>query len=106
MNFSEKLCKIRELEDLSLQEISNVSGIPYSTMRKYSAGLFSPTLPQIEKILSAPRLARYRSFLLDLDDPIGDDAYLLNLLRKAEANGKGEQARAFLRFLADEADNT
>ncbi|WP_018014125.1 helix-turn-helix domain-containing protein [Teredinibacter turnerae] len=64
MDFSDKLKRVVELENINLKIFSDLTDISYGTIRKYSNGERSPSLKQILKITSVPRFSKYRDLLL------------------------------------------
>jgi len=126
MDFCDKLQRIIELEGINLKEFSELTGITYGMVRKYNTGDRSPSLPQIQKIISVPRFTQYKNMLLSLDELINEelnegenrviDAVLaeknivihassskrqaaLELFKRLEEIGRGAEALAILEAL-------
>ncbi len=106
MTFAEKLKYICKLEEINLKEFSELSGIPYGAIKKYSGGFTSPKVNRIHEMTEHPRLAQYRNMLLSIEESAVDDHIdqeIISLYRQLEAEGKGEQALEYLKFLAGRA---
>lgn len=102
MNFKEKLKKICELEGINLKEFSNLSEISYGVVKSYSSGRREPTLAQLVKISGAPRLAKYKSMLLSLNEEPPEDAEFKVLYDKACELGREDEVLQYLRFVASQ----
>lgn len=124
MNFSDKLKRIIELEEINLKNFSDLTALNYDTVRRYKAGSRSPTLDQIKKILAVPRFEKYKEFLLSdgssvaevsLGDPAGAQETklgqnsnpltneALELINRLKALGKWEEAMGILRVIEENA---
>lgn len=114
MNFSDKLKRIIELEEINLKNFSDLTGLNYDTVRRYKAGSRSPTFQQIQKILSVPRFEKYTELLLseyeanttDVTEsgsrnPLTEKS--IALIKRLEAIGKGEEAFAILQAIEESA---
>lgn len=122
MSFSDKIKKILELEEINLRVFSDLTEIRYDTVRQYSSGRRSPTFDQIQKILAVPQFEKYKEFLLSDGSsigelPMGDPTGIkkdtlarpqdpltteaLELIKRLEALGKGEEALAILRSIEE-----
>lgn len=113
MTFGEKIKLICDKERTNLKEISELSGIPYGSLKNYSSDHRKPKIDQIRKISEVPRFKKYEPMLLDLNEPteireseteyiVGDDriATLLKDLREA---GKLDEAIDVLEALTKHA---
>lgn len=123
MNFSDKLKRIIELEDINLKEFSDLTGLNYDTVRRYKSGSRSPTLDQIQKILASPRFEKYKDLLLshphhtptggatmggsaitkqlNASDQLTQKA--LDLFKRLEELGRAEEALAILQAIEENA---
>jgi predicted transcriptional regulator len=73
MNFSEKLKRICALENTNLKEISDLTDIPYQSLKNYSSGKRQPKFSQLEKITSHKRFSKYRDLLFGTHSRIQTD---------------------------------
>ena len=114
MKFKKKLHLICEQERIKLKEFSNLTEIPYGTIKNYSSGQREPTLDQIQKILAVPRFIQYKDLLLALDLNVAEDTAPYNvpeeaarkaaeLFRRLEALGRGDEALAILEAIETSA---
>lgn len=106
MNFSEKLKYICEREKINLREFSELCGIPYGAMKKYSGGFSAPKLNRIHQMTEHPRLSKYRNMLLSIEEPIetiGEDPEVLELIRQCEELGIADEAADVIRALLKHA---
>lgn len=106
MNFSYQLKEICSAENINLKEFSEITGIPYKTIRDYSSGSRSPSMGNLQKIASAPRLAKYSHLLLgteptdnELDDEIN------RLWQQMKNEGREEEALSILRYVLERPTN-
>jgi transcriptional regulator with XRE-family HTH domain len=104
MTFGEKLKTLCDLEGINLREFSELSSVPYGTIKKYSSGFSTPKVNQIDRMTEQPRFAKYRNMLLSVDDETDAKTEFDLLLNKVIEAGKGEQALEYLRYLAERAD--
>ncbi|OKP26909.1 helix-turn-helix domain-containing protein [Serratia fonticola] len=56
---AEKLKLMRESERLNRKQISELSGVPYSSLSSYENGTKEISLNAIKKILNIPRFSKY-----------------------------------------------
>lgn len=103
MNFSEKLKLICEKEGINLRKFSELTGIPYGAVKKYSGGFTAPKLNRILQISEVPRFAKYKNMLLSLDEPIGEDPEMMELIRQCEELGIADEAADVIRALLKHA---
>ncbi|EIM9692434.1 TPA: helix-turn-helix transcriptional regulator [Kluyvera ascorbata F0526] len=64
MNFEEKLKLIRSAEGLNQSQLSDISGIPLSTLKKIEAGYQDPGWNVLSKITEHPRFQKYTLWLM------------------------------------------
>jgi len=99
--------RICRLEGLSLKEFAEITGLPYGTIKNYSAGQSRLPLSKINEICSHPRFNRYRNLLLSLEEPINEGfpntpiAHAHALLLELEKGGRLEEATAILSILSN-----
>lgn len=100
MTFGEKVKIICEREGINLREFSDLSGIPYSSLRNYSNPKTQPSLKKIRQISEMPGLSKYKPILLDfVADGVPLDAHfksLLDELDKSELDRVEEYAKFLL----------
>ncbi|EAP0827613.1 helix-turn-helix transcriptional regulator [Salmonella enterica] len=59
-----KLLSIRKAEGLTQQQLSDLTGIPLSTIRDYEAGQFDVGLKIIDMVLNVERFEKYMMWLM------------------------------------------
>ncbi|WP_297531071.1 helix-turn-helix transcriptional regulator [Thalassolituus sp.] len=67
MSFSEQLRLICDIEEWSLKQFSDKTGVPYDSIRSYSSGRKNPGYEVLLKISNTPGLEKYRDKLLPRD---------------------------------------
>jgi len=75
MEFGEKLKKICKDEKLNLREFSDLTDIPYDSVRQYSRGRRTPAWEQIQKIANTPKFEKYKKFLLSESEELSSESY-------------------------------
>lgn len=104
MNFDAKIKEICAKEGINLKDLSDETGIPYATMRKYSSGHSVPRFSAIAKIANHPRFEKYKNLLFGTSDSELLNEQFVDLFRELEKRGKGEQVLEYLRFLQSQKD--
>lgn len=102
MNFNYQIKKICESEKINLREFSDLTGIPYKTVRDYSSGARSPSMGNLQKIAAVPQLAKYRHLLLDTDapkNPEGLNSEIDFLVQQMKNEGRENEAISILRYV-------
>ncbi|MFQ3261272.1 helix-turn-helix domain-containing protein [Reinekea sp.] len=102
MNFSERLKTICNETGLNLKQISDLSGIAYSSIKKYGQGERTPKIDQIKRISSIPALEPYKELLLDQTELSAEDSEIMLLVGRLRAQGKEGEVIQILRDLQDE----
>lgn len=116
-----KIKRICRLEGINLKEFSELTEVPYGTVKQYSAGDRPMSRHRVDKICSIPRFAQYRNLLLAIDEPISEDIqemadyHLSNLsevpktsaqlLAQLEKVGAGDHAKTILQSLLNAVTN-
>lgn len=67
MNFNDKVRKICKNENLNFKQFSEITGIPYASIRSYLTGRRTPHWEQINKIANTPRFEKYKDFILTIE---------------------------------------
>ncbi|MGX5054365.1 helix-turn-helix domain-containing protein [Enterobacter asburiae] len=60
-----KLRAIRKAEKLTQKQFSEVSGVPFGTVRNYEAGQFEVGLKVIDAVLAVERFEKYMMWLMN-----------------------------------------
>ena len=103
MTFSEKIKLICESEGINLKKFSDLAGISYGVIKSYSSGRREPTTAQIHRMTEAAPLSKYKKLLLSLDEPIGEDPEMMELIRQCEELGIADEAADVIRALLKHA---
>lgn len=110
MNFSNAIAEVRAAERISLKEISELSGVPYATMKHYSSGFRSPSRGNLQKIAAVPRLAKYRHLLLGTDPadiPESElDGEISRLWQALKDQGREAEALSILNYVLNKPEDT
>lgn len=51
MKISERIKKFREEKEITQKELSDLTGIPLTTIQKYERGIFEPKLDNLKKLI-------------------------------------------------------
>lgn len=101
MNHGEKIDRILNLEGLNLIEFSELTHIPYGSMRRYRKNNTDLPLHVINDICNVPRFAKYRNMLLSLDDSVGENDEITLILERLRELDRLDDAVDYLKYLID-----
>ena len=103
MTFIDKVRKICDLKGISQKKFSDISGIPYPTIKNYSTRGGTPSFEKMIELSKLPELRAYADILLEQDAVPDEEMREFNaLFDELEKAGKGQQALDYLRFLASQ----
>ena len=105
MEFSEKLKIACQESNIKLKEISELSGISYDSLKKYSNGSLRPKIDKIKKIAAIPQLAPWRELLLELNDLNAEESELMILISKMKQEGREAEVLQILRDVQQSEDD-
>lgn len=102
MKFGDKIKEICKQEGINLKKFSELSLIPYETIKNYSQGRSTPSIDQVLKIVDVPQFSKYRGLIFDMPDSVeGQESEFINLFRRLQEADKEDEAMDYLRFLVD-----
>lgn len=104
MAFGEKIRTVCKLEGINLKKFSELTGIPYQSIKNYVAGRHEPPHSRILQISEVPQFAKYKSMLLSTDEIIGEDPEIMALIRRCEELGIADEAADVIRALLKTAE--
>jgi len=105
MNFDAKIKHVCKLEGINQREFSEITEIPYSSIKKYTNGLMNPSVNAINKIVTKERFKKYKNFFFATDETSEQKELFMTLFDRVEKAGKKEEALAYLRFLSGDKDD-
>ncbi|HBC5824409.1 TPA: helix-turn-helix transcriptional regulator [Escherichia coli] len=108
IDYSQRLMRMREAEDLSRRQFSDITGIPLNTIQKYETGHQPARAELVERVLQVDRFKKYALWLMtgqvspdngqiaptplagDGSEVVSELGEKLRLIRKAEGLSRRE----------------